>query len=292
MTFRGDPMSQPADQPDDRPQSFLPAFTLVELLVVIGIIAILIALLLPAVSRAREQARRTACLANLRQLYSIFQEYALLNNDRVVIGFRATPVAGQVAKQYNSMVYSGTANKYVLWGRYYLAGLLKSPEILYCPSEAAAKYQYNTSESPWLPGPDGGHDSINTNAGYAMNSAFPIPDDLVGTVPGYNLPKWSFFTSNAQIVSNKFIDGRLIKSTAVAADLLASENHVLRRHKDGVNAVFGDGSASWIPRSVFVYDEPVPGATDRDLLKSVKEPFSGDYNSLMDSIWGSIELRR
>src|SRR6266516_1533896 len=44
------------------------AFTLIELLVVIAIIAILAAILFPVFARAREQARRTSCLSNEKQI--------------------------------------------------------------------------------------------------------------------------------------------------------------------------------------------------------------------------------
>lgn len=51
-------------------------FTLIELLVVIAIIAILAAILFPVFARAREQARKTACLSNLKQIALALQMYA------------------------------------------------------------------------------------------------------------------------------------------------------------------------------------------------------------------------
>ena len=51
-------------------------FTLIELLVVIAIIAILAAILFPVFASARESARRTTCVSNLRQLGMAAHMYA------------------------------------------------------------------------------------------------------------------------------------------------------------------------------------------------------------------------
>lgn len=56
-------------------------FTFVELLVVIAIIAIVAAMMLPIISKSQEQARKTQCINNVKQLTLAWIVYALDNND-------------------------------------------------------------------------------------------------------------------------------------------------------------------------------------------------------------------
>lgn len=65
---------------------FSSGFTLIELLVVIAIIALLAAILFPVFARARENARKSSCLSNMRQLGLGFLQYTQDYDERLPAG--------------------------------------------------------------------------------------------------------------------------------------------------------------------------------------------------------------
>lgn len=66
-------------------------FTLIELLVVIAIIAILAAILFPVFARAREKARQTSCLSNLKQIGLGLMMYVQDYDETMVLSYYKTP---------------------------------------------------------------------------------------------------------------------------------------------------------------------------------------------------------
>jgi prepilin-type N-terminal cleavage/methylation domain-containing protein/prepilin-type processing-associated H-X9-DG protein len=118
------------------------AFSLIELLVVIGIIAILIAILVPTLAVARAQAKRTACLSNLRQIGIAIQAYASENDGRIPFGPTAPPFyptnlyprTGCVTSLLSIRTGISGGPEMVGLGLMLQSQLKRTPRVLFCPA--------------------------------------------------------------------------------------------------------------------------------------------------------------
>ena len=93
-------------------------FTLIELLVVIAIIAILAAILFPVFQKVRENARKTACLSNMKQIGLAVTQYTQDSDENYPTGY--VGILGQG--------WGGTVYTYV-----------KSTDVFKCPDDATTK---------------------------------------------------------------------------------------------------------------------------------------------------------
>lgn len=185
-------------------------FTLIELLVVIAIIAILAAILFPVFAKAREKARQSSCLSNIKQLQLAMAMYAGDFDQRnVCAGLETTTAATSTGP------YTGNG-KNRWWWFDMVKPYIKNSQIILCPSDGITTNLNccgfpNRSYQP------------NANMSGATEANVAAPAETIHLIES----KLNFQASNGDpgsYLSNNF-------------------------HNGGWNVAFADGHAKWLNTS-------------------------------------------
>ena len=182
-------------------------FTLIELLVVIAIIAILAAILFPVFAKAREKARQSSCLSNLKQINLAWLSYAQDYDERVCSA-RVTPGTSPAASYHYDFPIM-------------LMPYIKNNQVFDCPSSSTTKYAGGQFYFP---------------ASYMQNV-------MLGNEPNGTANRYQPVSLGA--VNSPSTCPVQWDSQNTSPEGWWVANYLSTRHNDGLNVNFVDGHAKW-----------------------------------------------
>ncbi len=223
-------------------------FTLIELLVVIAIIAILAAILFPVFARARENARKTSCLSNMKQMGLGFMQYTQDYDERFP-RLQLSTLSGATKAPPYTYPY-GWADA--------LYPYTKSTQLLQCPSDSMG------------PNPD------STQVGFTDYGYNNLMGRGTGNMPEVNLSALEYASltihvyecapGNAVTQTSAFSGG-----TPTGGRGATVGSGQLLRHLEGSNFLFADGHAKWFKAETATTSSKVWGR-ERPFAESGNDP--------------------
>lgn len=236
-------MRTTSKRPDGHGRTRPRGFTLIELLVVIAIIAILAAILFPVFARARENARKSSCMSNLKQLGLGMMQYTQ-DFDEKLIPYSSTGGSGGYAHAWN----------------YAIQPYLKSVQIIRCPSESInpdTSYTYNMNLAS----------NGRSLSAIPLVSQTPMFADAIGHTVTNPIQTLCFLLPGG--TTNYIHDARKLNDPAnLSAGWLTGGGATRAgrisagRHLEGANYCFSDGHVKWF-KSITVAASEVSDATDQ-----------------------------
>jgi len=212
----------------------LKGFTLIELLVVIAIIAILAAILFPVFAQAREKARQTTCLSNLKNMGTAIIMYTDDYDETY---------------PYGSMdMGNGT---WYTWLQI-LTPYVKNEKIWFCPSSPlrtnAASYNYSSNRHmmPYYIYPSDPVAPVSMPAIKTPADIATIFDGSYYSIVRDNLwlcGKWGVYLPGAYEVTGNY--------AYQGSDSQGKSDYEKGRHNYGINITYADGHAKFMKSSSF-----------------------------------------